>query len=370
VVGAFQSGNAGSGDNYTVFAEQSVSYLTYARGGLTKTNGNSVNNAESEAFVATVPIAGWSSNVIVSDQADSRVVTAGAARTLATQTITAGSYTVVNHDTSRFDTHGAFDIITNKGRYTAKVPGYYDLRAMTAYSTGGSAPTIVETGFIKNGGGTLLGYNYNNVLATSKSYSAVSTATVYLNSGDYVETVIKATTNNITVQNDTADLTCFYLSRQSGPAQIAASESVNVKANTASTTVTTGDTAIVFSVKEWDTHGAYNASTGVFTAPVSGKYRVTAVTRAATVTSSGANRNVYMAAYRNGSSAGQSFMAEVIFFTAVSSTVATWSGSTTVQLLAGETVHINMTRDASVTSFSLQGAAGTTQLEIERVGNY
>jgi hypothetical protein len=66
------------------------------------------------------------------------------------------------------------------------------------------------------------------------------------------------------------------ITKVSGPSAIAANELVAVKAKrtTAQSVPNNTDTVIVFNAEDMDTHGAFDTSTGVFTAPVAGTYLV------------------------------------------------------------------------------------------------
>jgi hypothetical protein len=63
--------------------------------------------------------------------------------------------------------------------------------------------------------------------------------------------------------------------RLSGPSVVAATETVSMTATTSTTSILSGTpTKAIFSSVTFDSHSAYNASTGTYTVPVSGKYLV------------------------------------------------------------------------------------------------
>jgi hypothetical protein len=56
------------------------------------------------------------------------------------------------------------------------------------------------------------------------------------------------------------------------PVAVNAKYSLNATIGIPTTTITT----VLFDTKSYDTHSAYNTSTGIYTVPVSGKYSVSA----------------------------------------------------------------------------------------------
>jgi hypothetical protein len=365
LVGSGAHGSATT-QGFTVLANGGQTYLTLsqintANPPLASQNGSSlIISGQVLSIYALIPIQGWSSNVVVSDQADTRVVAAK----MSSSTTTVSSATKVVFATTEYDTHGA---LSGGDTYTVKVPGKY---IVTSHILGAAVSQVL-------GGSFTIDLYKNGSFSSTIASTASGVAATYRMSGNGATEVdcVAGDTLDIRVsQNASGALPAgaanavVTFRRASGSAQIAASDKVNVKATTAGTTIGTTDTTVIFGTVVYDTNGSYNSATGIFTAPKPAKYRVTATTRAAAVTSSGANRNVYMMANKNGSN--NSWLAETPLPAAVTALPLTWSGTTTIQCLAGDTISVIMVRDSNVTSFSLQNSATTTQLEIEEVGNY
>jgi hypothetical protein len=95
-----------------------------------------------------------------------------------------------------------------------------------------------------------------------------------LNAGDYVELYLYGAGNNSASTLTAGGETALNIERISGPSQIAASESVSLKYfDTSAQTINSSNNTKVFATKEFDSHGAWNTGTGIFTAPIAGKYR-------------------------------------------------------------------------------------------------
>lgn len=130
---------------------------------------------------------------------------------------------------------------------------------------------------------------------------------------------------------------------------------------TSGPTVNTSDTLIIYNSKAFDTHGAFNTSTGLYTVAVPGKYEIShsSLTNAVNLsTSQGLNASVY----KNGAFA---YFLGVKVGTGASTNH--WLGAkATLQLQVGDTLGIYL--NASV-STSLVSTTGYNYVEIRRVGD-
>lgn len=239
--------------------EPSVAYLTLgsqsaSNAGLTKILGSVLGSSQKHSFTASVPIVGWSSSVQTSDSADTRVVSFSAnTSTTSATTSTPFVYTVKDHDT-----HGAYS--TSTGKFTAPVQGKYHF-SFNNYT----GATAAQAKLYKNGTAVYTG-------SSSVASTSVGSGSYVLNlvAGDTVEVRPETTATASTG----ATFNTFSGFRLSGPSAIAASESISVFANTAATSISTATETIVNGTEVWDTHGAYDSTTGIFTAPISGKYEI------------------------------------------------------------------------------------------------
>jgi hypothetical protein len=95
---------------------------------------------------------------------------------------TNGSYLVIGFDTRTYDTGSNVDIVTNKGRFTAPVAGFYHFSATANNSSGGTGNSYIA--LYKNGSSVKIGTGTNS--AAGSPYQHVS-GTLQLAANDYVE---------------------------------------------------------------------------------------------------------------------------------------------------------------------------------------
>jgi hypothetical protein len=209
------------------------------------------------SFTASLPIQGWSSNVQVSSDTDTRVVSF--VGRVGPQSLT-GNTTNVSTSSVLKDSHGAW----NGSVYTVPVSGDYEVSAFLYSVTAsfsyavwldGSAYAWLSYSGIGNGGS-----NGRAILPNLKAGQQIS---------------IRSNVNT-SLQNDT--LQTINISRISGPSQIAASEKVFVDARLTSGQSIPSNTLtdVIFNTTVTNTHGTgtFNTSTGVFTAPRSGILKI------------------------------------------------------------------------------------------------
>lgn len=293
-----------------------------------------------------VPVVGKSSNVQMSSDTDTRVCSFRA--TKASQTVTADTQTQLTFTSGNVtkDTHGGW----SSNQYQAPMSGQYVLTGSLSDSSGSSNYAVI--GYKINGGSVV------NLATVPSSAIAGALANgsdeISLNSGDII-------TFWGQVHSTAFSSPTITISKKSGPAVISATESVNARYITVTaTTVPTGGATIPFPTKDYDSHNAYNTSTGFYTCPVSGKYRVSCTGVSGSVTL-GIGQAWQITANHNGggsvlqwiwgnSNPGLSYMA---------------SGSDTFNCLAGDTLSI-------VASSSVATTMNTTiasHVTFERVGN-
>lgn len=251
----YQAGPAsGTSVAGTVLIEPSVSYLTLgftsvSSTGLTKLNGNSFTNASAMSLFARVPIAGWSSNTVMSNDTDTRSVVAIITGDPASAT--SGNPIIV--PTVSYDSHGAYSAST--GRYTVPVTGQYKLYG--ALQSASSATTLT---IYKNAVSTSLAGNLDS------NGEATYCSSVNCIAGDIIDIRPGGTV-------DATNMT-LNIERLSGPATVAASESINARYYASATAITGSLATIVWTTKDFDSHNAMSSSG--YTCPVSGKYQVDA----------------------------------------------------------------------------------------------
>lgn len=322
------------------------------------------NAALTVSFTAQVPILGWSSSVVVSSSTDTRVV---AARfNTSTARTTNNTAPAIIYDVVQYDTHGAYNSST--GTYVVPVSGQYKVSAFALWSA--TASTVGHSFSLQlKRNGTFV----SNICGTRAQTTALATfdcsgsTTFNLNAGDSLTFGGYSDTASTTIASQPlSNWVC--VERISGPSQIAASESVAMRAyNTSGFSVPNNSvTTITGWTTSYDTHGAFNASTGIYTVPVSGKYRVSGTLLFAS-SALVVGQPFSLIAGQSGSVSsnwvcGQSWAMGNV------TTAAAAGGSDTIQCLAGDTIAIRAYQSQGAAR-SLSTSATENHFEITRVGN-
>jgi hypothetical protein len=292
------------------------------------------------------PIVGWSSSVQVSSDTDTRVV-AMSAGTLSSTTISIGADLIFT--TKTFDTHGAYNSST--GVYTVPVSGVYDV-SVVLYNT--SVATAI---YVKKNGSALDGSVQTGLItsASTSNYGAGSRL-VSCNAGD---TISIASNQAATA---TASGNTLQIKRLSGPSVIAASESVNANYYTTSAgSMAVGTPAVVvFGTRSFDSHNAYNSTTGIYTVPVSGKYQVNTTI---TSTSTSQIQSLVLDIMKNGTTWNRFSPSRLTAVTSALSAI----NSAIVAVNAGDTIEIRCSVTSGTGNFD--GNAFGNNFTIARVGN-
>lgn len=255
---------------YFTMGLQAASYA-----GSTKQNGNALlSSGQSVKCTVKVPISGWSSSVQMSDQQDTRVVDF-MGYVASNQSLT--SMTTNINLTAYRDSHGAW----NGSQFTVPVAGDYLIGCNIPWTTSPSHSTYV---FLNGSSSFELGH----------SASTDTTRGTCLLHNLKVGDVISFRDGTLTTSANADKRT--WITRISGPNQIAASELIAASYYCSTNQSGTTSAPFNFDTKEYDTHGA--VTTGVswkFTAPSPGMYEISGYIEKVTATTSGFD------IYKNGS---------------------------------------------------------------------
>jgi len=335
----FDSGTAEKPGAVQALSSTQVGLITDA-GSTNALPGTSLASGDIVRIEALVPITGWGSSTVMSNDADTRVVSFSANTSAnSASTLAPFIFTVKDHDT-----HGAYSTAT--GKFTAPVPGIYSFSFAT-YST-----TTGNTYLYKNNTRVAQGSLYASDRVGTGSH------TLYMSVGDTAE--LRPGTNITAGGNSSDNLFSGHLLQ--GPAQIMASESVSALYTGAPPTGTLNSSInlTTFGTKVKDSHNAYSG--GNYVVPTSGVYSISAAYSLSGTLALNQNTAVYI--YVNGVSkyyklnrAGGALSIEQVLLTVNS-----------IPLLAGDIVSIRSATDASGATY--RASSEENFFSIVKTGNY
>lgn len=320
-----------------------------ASNAITKINGNAaVTTADYVSFKFTIPMAGWSSSVQMSDSADTRVV-AASYHMGSDQTATAA--TVLDFNTKDIDTHAA--VTTGASwKFTAPVSGIYIVSCALPHETN----SITDLNLYKNGTTySFIGFGTTSASSPGNGRSVGGSMMIQLNAGDYIDLRpgnTSGTFNGTAALGTSASWISVY--RLSGPSAIAATETIAASYYASAGFAATTSTPINFDTKEFDTHTMCVPSASVFkcTAPAAGTYNVSVYA------STGTSGSLLI--YKNGTAY------KSLFYMLSSSNGV--NGSALIKLNAGDYIDIRPSGSMTVTGGTLS-SVNTSHLNVVRVGN-
>jgi hypothetical protein len=323
-----------------------------------------------------LPILGWSSTVLMSNDTDTRVV---AARYYSSSQSWTGALATLNCTTKDFDTHGAY----NAGIFTCPVSGIYKVSAATPISaattatlTNGYAGYLTKNGAFIN---YLTQYFFTTTGTVATAQFPTGSAIIQCNAGDTLQVQIIKDTNAGASTTLASQSTWVAFERLTGPSAIAATETVSARyMNANATAVPNGAFQYVdFPTKNWDSHNAVLGSGGGFQAtytntwrficPVSGIYEVrfhlnTAATGAIPV-------GTQIAAQFDKNGVSELVTENFNYGTSSADRFVEWYGIGTVRCLAGDALSIRIFQNSGVTP-ALIGTGVYCWAAIDRIGNY
>ena len=263
-------------ESTTAVAVSYESTATAQLNNVTNTSPFTYNSGDVLDIEYTVPITGWSSNTVLSQDTDTRVV---AARYGVSGARTPTTIKAVNYDSKIFDTHGAVTTVSGDvagWKFTAPVSGFYEVSITSAVTSGATTNSI----FIYLNG------VQNIALSTVNDLNLHSGSGVLeMKSGEYID----IRSDGTPTLNGNAVFNSISIRRLSGPATIASSETVAARYKTSAGNSITNAAVnyLDFVDKEYDTHGMVSIASPAgnklvqgtgwkATIPISGKYHISA----------------------------------------------------------------------------------------------
>lgn len=213
--------NDSSASNNIVIQPQAASTTTFSvmqAGVNSGLQGSSLANADVTSFKAFVPILGWSSSQVLSQDAETRPVYAsyGMSSSSTSSTITAAD-TLMDFDTKVLDSHGA--VTTGASwKFTAPVPGLYRMRyTVTGSST--TADLAIIGSVYKNGSKIREQYREKGNTTSARVPDMTYEFEIWLNARDYFAPYIYSSSSNTIQKSVTYNWIDVALLQ--GPSQIA-----------------------------------------------------------------------------------------------------------------------------------------------------
>jgi hypothetical protein len=259
-------------DQWTVIYDGNINQVRVIKGGTaTLLIGSDLTLNSRVVLNFKIPVVGLSSNTVLSQDTDTRVVAARgtfAATSIPSQAVE-GSETRIEFATTVFDTHSA-TTLTGATKFTAPVTGIYKFYGLLVEASANFIGAIILKVYKNGSQYNARSFRTNDLTALS---SVFFNELIQLNAGDYVDLRVFQTSGS--ARNFTAAST-WAIERLSGPATIASSETVacRVGNNAAPTLGNIDNVVLPMPITVIDTHSSYSSSTG-YTVPVSGKYLVT-----------------------------------------------------------------------------------------------
>ena len=312
-------------------------------------SGNALfgSNINANSYLSTnntkVPIVGWSSNTVQSSDTDTRIISFSGTKG-STQALTANTTDITF--TSATDRAGAWTGST----YPVPVAGDYVVSSLLA-DNGATSGTV--SAYVN-------GVSTRSILFINAGNTGSGSAILpNLKSGDIISLRSNQTTTLAALGN-------ISIHRLSGPAVVQATESVTGRwySGTAQAITTGSNNTLTTLTQDYDSHSAMNLTTGVYTVPISGRYRIsTQQLSASTAWTSGSNK--YVRAIVTGSKSFNLFMHPIW---ASLSQYLSAGGSGESYYLAGQTISVNID-NASGSTYTLATGNNDNWITISRIGN-
>lgn len=216
------------------------------------------------------PVVGWSSNVQMSSDTASQVVSSRMTGS-STSIPNGGTYTIVGFTTTDFDTTGSLTTGAS-AKYTAPVSGIYQVAGYTQWGASGPSTGLTAMAIFKNG------VQYSEICILNGALGGFTSLqgadSIKLVAGDYIDIRLKqAGSGAVSLSGATG--AALSVERVSGPSVIAASDTVAAfYSGTCTGTLNGSYNLATFPTKQLDTTSSYSA--GTYTVPISGVYSINA----------------------------------------------------------------------------------------------
>lgn len=219
------------------------------------------------------PVKGWSSNLVLSEDAGNRDIYCNISLT-SNQTISSTNTTDILFDQAEGPASSNFN--SSNGRFTIPESGLYEVNAKAyAFNLNTNERLTLNTAYIPFGevSGIILDVNTSTV---STDHTLFVNSTKYFEKGTQIYVNIDSTTDSSYTVSGSTGRTTLSIKKISSPQTVASGESVLLVAyaDNGFPVPNAQYTTIPFNAVETDTHGTYNPSTGQWICPQSGVYTI------------------------------------------------------------------------------------------------
>jgi len=199
------------------------------------------------------------------------------ARLSANQAIATSALTKITFDTITGTVLGCYNkgsgFSTTNTRFEAPESGLYCFNFVLLANTDITAGAAY-TAQIRKNATSVKNFRW---WADEATHQWTGTTTLELSKGDFVEVYNAGDASYTIIGGDSTDSSMFEGFKINNPAQIAPTEVVACSYTTDAGATFTDNGIVIFEDRAFDTHNAYNTSTGIYTVPVSGIYEVSTV---------------------------------------------------------------------------------------------
>lgn len=306
-----------------------------------------------------VPIVGWSSNSVLSSEDGGQRLIATRATLTSNQSISTTSETTIIFNSAPLDKTASFN--TSTGTWTCPESGVFPIIAqLMPQSLALGDNTIIR---IKKNGTAIHQENIVVIAADNNQTHTVATVQELVKGDAITVTIDSGADASYAITGTTPDSTMLTIWKLSSPQTLAASETVNARyTSNSGQAVSTSPTIIKYEDLVYDSHNAYSVSTGLYSSPMSGKYKVCAKWGSANFTStSGQVFKVFI--YKNGAE----WSRQSIVVSAVTNGNFTPNYCDDVSVARGDTIAAYGEAPSATTIES--GSSLINIITIDRVGN-
>lgn len=319
---------------------------THYTGSITPTVPVTLASGDTIWLIYKAPIVGWSSNQVASSDAGQRQV-GFKAQSNGQAIASAGAVNLIFADltnNSGFDTTASLN--TSTGDYVVPESGIYHFTSGIRCSNLASANDFTFR-INKNGSGVNQQF-YSTPSATFIAFYL--SATINCVKGDVI-TVSVTSGSDSSYNVDSGQSSYFAGFKNGSNQQIIASELVACSYNTnAAQSIGTSMTTVIFEDRVFDTHNAYNTSTGIYSVPVSGKYNLNSMVSIITTFASGTDE-FDLALYKNGSQFLR--LQNIVYIT--SNGARTRAGTILLDCVKGDTLEVRASTPTGAKNLTATG---------------